>query len=93
MRQEGLEERMYILALDDELYALESLAQELKLVFPNAEIKEETKALEAIEWAKSLSDKGEKLSYAFLDIQMRGLNGMEIARKLKTMHPGVMLQT
>lgn len=91
MRQEGLEERMYILALDDELYALESLAQELKLVFPNAEIKEETKALEAIDWAKSLSDKGEKLSYAFLDIQMRGLNGMEIARKLKTMHPGVIL--
>ena len=82
---------MYILALDDERYALESLAQELELVFPNAEIREETKASLAIAWAKSLADEGEKLSYAFLDIQMRGMNGLEIARRLKVLHPGVIL--
>ena len=82
---------MYILALDDEQYALEALAQELELVFPNAEIREETKASLAIAWATSLAEKGEKLSYAFLDIQMRGLNGLEIARQLKVLHPGVIL--
>ena len=82
---------MYILALDDERYALENIAQELELVFPNARIQEETKASSAILWAKSLAEKGEKLSYAFLDIQMRGSNGLEVARQLKVLHPGVIL--
>lgn len=82
---------MYILALDDEQYALDSIAQELELVFPNAKIQEETKASAAIAWAKSLADKGEKLSYAFLDIQMRGTSGLEVARQLKTLHPKVIL--
>lgn len=82
---------MYILALDDERYALEALAQELELVFPNARIKEETKASVAIAWAKELAEKGEHLSYAFLDIQMRGSNGLEVASQLKVLHPGVTL--
>ena len=82
---------MYILALDDEQYALDSIAQELELVFPNAEIHEETKASAAISWAKELAETGEKLSYAFLDIQMRGVNGLEVARQLKILHPNVIL--
>ena len=83
---------MYILALDDEQYALDSIAQELELVFPNAEIQEETKASAAIAWAKSLASQGENLSYAFLDIQMRGTNGLEVARQLKILHPKVILE-
>lgn len=82
---------MYILALDDEKYALESLAQELELVFPNAEIKEAAKASAAIAWAQSLAEAGESLSYAFLDIQMRGSNGLEVASQLKVLHPKVNL--
>jgi two-component SAPR family response regulator len=82
---------MYILALDDEQYALDSIAQELELVFPNAKIQEETKASAAIAWAKSLADQGESLSYAFLDIQMRGKSGLEVARQLKMAHPKVIL--
>ena len=82
---------MYILALDDEQYVLESLVQELELVFPNAEIKEATKASAAIAWAQSLADEGEQLSYAFLDIQMRGTTGLEVARQLKVLHPKVVL--
>lgn len=82
---------MFILALDDERYALDSIAQELESVFPNAKIQEETKASEAIAWARALAEKGEKLSYAFLDIQMRGVNGLEVARQLKLLHPGVCL--
>ena len=82
---------MYILALDDERYALDSIAQELEQVFPDAEIQEETKASSAIAWAKALAENGKKLSYAFLDIQMRGTNGLEVARQLKILHPGVTL--
>ncbi len=82
---------MYILALDDERYALDSIAQELELVFPDAKVQEETKASSAISWAKSLAENGKKLSYAFLDIQMRGVSGLEVARQLKIMHPGVIL--
>jgi two-component SAPR family response regulator len=82
---------MYILALDDEQYALESLAEQLKLVFPEANIQEETKALSALSWAKNLADSGEELSYAFLDIQMRGMNGIEVATQLKILHPKVKL--
>ena len=82
---------MYILALDDELYALESLSEELNKVFPKADIHEESKASAAISWAKALSERGEKLSYAFLDIQMRGMNGLEVAAQLKKWHPKVRL--
>lgn len=82
---------MYILALDDEQYALESLSDELKKVFPKADIHEEIKASAAIAWAKDLSERGEELSYAFLDIQMRGMNGLEVAAQLKKIHPHVVL--
>ena len=44
-----------------------------------------------LSWAKELSERGEKLSYAFLDIQMRGTDGLQVARQLKRLHPGVML--
>ena len=82
---------MYILALDDELYALESLSEELNKVFPKADIHEESKASAAISWAKALSERGEKLSYAFLDIHMRGMSGLEVAAQLKKWHPKVRL--
>ena len=82
---------MYILALDDERYALDAMAQELEKVFPGATIQEETKASSAIAWAKELAEKGEKLAYAFCDIQMRGTNGIEVARQLKLIHPKVIL--
>ena len=82
---------VHILALDDEQYALESIAQELKLVFPDARIHEETKGSAAIAWAKALAEQGESLSYAFLDIQMRGMNGLEVATQLKILHPKVAL--
>lgn len=82
---------MYILALDDERHALKSIAQQLEQVFPDADIQEETKASSAIAWAKALAENGKNVSYAFLDIQMRGINGLEVARQLKIMHPRVIL--
>lgn len=82
---------MYILALDDEKYVLSLLVQELKKVFPDATIHEETRAASAMVWAEELAAEGKTLSYAFLDIQMRGMNGIEAARRLKTLQPDVML--
>ena len=82
---------MHILALDDEQCALESIAEELAIVFPKASIHEETKASLAIAWAKALAEQGERLSFAFLDIQMRGMSGLEVASQLKILHPDVAL--
>ena len=82
---------MYILAVDDERYALDSIAQELSAVFPGAVIHGESKPSSAIEWAQNLAASGESLSYAFLDIQMWGMTGLELARQLKLCHPGMIL--
>lgn len=80
---------MHILALDDELLALKSIAQELAIVFPQARIQQETKPSSAISWATALAEQGDSLSFAFLDIQMRGMNGLEVARQIKKLHPQV----
>ena len=82
---------MYILAVDDERYALDSIAEELNKIFPNAEIHEESKPSAAVQWAQNLAASGEQLSYAFLDIQMWGMNGLELARQLKLCHPDMIL--
>ena len=82
---------MYVLALDDERYALDSLVDELKLVFPDADILAETRVSSAILLAEELAERGEELSYAFLDVQMRGMNGIEAASRLKALHPHVVL--
>ena len=82
---------MNILVVDDERYAMEATATEVNKVFPTANIREETKASAAIEWASALAQEGKSLTYAFLDIQMRGINGLEMARQLKQLHPDVKL--
>lgn len=82
---------MYILAVDDEQSALNVLSRELRKVFPTGEIHTERSPFAAVEWAKSLSLEGRLLSHAFLDIQMPEMNGLELARQLKTIFPHVNL--
>ena len=82
---------MHILALDDEQYALEALVEQLKIVFPDANIHEETKVSSAISFAENLAERGEALSFAFLDIQMRGMTGIEFAVRLKALYPSIVL--
>lgn len=78
---------MRILAVDDERYALESLTDELKKAFIDAEIYAEKDALEAERCAAETAEAGKVIDYAFLDIQLRGMNGLELAWRIKRIQP------
>ena len=82
---------MMILAVDDERIMLKELTTELHQVFPDAEIQGFQDALQAEQWAAELAREGKKIDYAFLDIQMREMSGLELARRLKMQHPGIIL--
>lgn len=82
---------MYVLAVDDERIMLKELTIELGQVFPNADIQGFQDPMEAEQWASDLAQEGKSLDYAFLDIRMRGMSGIELARRLKKLHPGTVL--
>jgi two-component SAPR family response regulator len=78
---------MNILAIDDEQIMLKELMTELGKVFPNAAIHGFRDPRDAERWATELAEEGKKLDYAFLDIRMREMNGLELARRIKLRHP------
>lgn len=78
---------MYILAADDEPVVLEELLYALRGVFPQAQLRGVTDSAEALQWAESLHREGKTLDYAFLDIRMPGMDGMDLARRIKYFHP------
>ena len=82
---------MIILAVDDERIMLKELTTELGHVFPDSEIQGFQDPLQAEQWATELARDGRKIDYAFLDIQMREMSGLELARRLKLLHPGTIL--
>ena len=82
---------MYVLAVDDERIMLKELTIELGQVFPNVDIQGFQDPMEAEQWASDLAQEGKSLDYAFLDIRMRGMSGIELARRLKKLHPGTVL--
>lgn len=82
---------MIILAVDDERIMLKELTTELAHVFPDSEIQGFQDPLQAEQWATELAQDGRKIDYAFLDIQMREMSGLELARRLKLLHPGTIL--
>lgn len=82
---------MYILAIDDERIMLRELIMELGQVFPDADIQGFQEPREAIQWAADLVRAGKKLDYAFMDIRMPGMSGIELARQLKILHPATAL--
>ena len=75
---------MHILATDDEQSALNVLMGVIKEAVPSANVHGFRNPLEALEFMKDI-----KCDIAFLDIQMREMSGIVLARKLKEIYPKV----
>lgn len=69
---------MNIIAVDDEKLALDVLVDTINEVVPSAKIFGFRQPLEAISFAEN-----ESCDIAFLDIKMRGMTGLELAKRLK----------
>lgn len=81
-REKAERQKMIIYAIDDESNALEYITRKIKAAEPNAEIRGFNNAAEAIEAAKR-----EPFDVAFMDIQMPGITGIELAKKFKKINP------
>lgn len=75
---------MVIIAADDEKLALECLTDTLKKAVPDGEIHSFRNPEETLAFAKEHS-----CDIAFLDIEMRGTNGIELAKRMKLINPKV----
>lgn len=73
---------MKILCVDDEPLALEMLTEAIQEAKPDAQLKAFRKQSELLEEAQENG-----CDIAFLDIHMRGMNGVELAKKLKDSNP------
>lgn len=75
---------MIVLAVDDERPALEVLKQELAKVNPAFQVCAFRDPAQALEFAED-----NLIDIAFLDVQMFGMSGIELARKLKLRQPKI----
>ena len=75
---------MKVLLVDDEQLQLLRLENACKKVMPDAELFSYTNPLKAAE-ENATND----IDLAFLDIEMPGINGIQLAKKLKKNHPSV----
>ena len=75
---------MLFLAVDDEKLQLNKLVDALKEADPNSEILSFNNPLVALEAVKNV-----KLDVAFLDIEMGGINGVELGKRLKALNPSI----
>lgn len=73
---------MRILAVDDERLMLSALENAIKEAVPDAELYSFRKGREALDFAKE-----NLIDVAFLDIRMRGMDGLELARELLALYP------
>lgn len=77
---------MKLLAADNEQPALNILARAIREAVPDAELRCFTMASEVV---RELSEKGYCPDAAFVDIEMPGMTGLELAKLLKQICPGV----
>ena len=75
---------MKILLVDDEKLQLLRLEETVKKVLPEAELLSYSNPLKAFE-----ENEKEQIDIAFLDIEMPGLNGIALAKKLKGVNPKI----
>jgi len=72
---------MNVIAVDDEQFALKSIERTLKKALPNANLSCFNNPMDSIEYAKS-----NRVDVAFLDIEMGGMNGLQLAKALKDVY-------
>jgi len=76
-----------ILVVDDERMALESLKRTVENAFADATVVGFTKPSEALEHTRLLKESGKShVDLAFLDIEMGGMNGLQLAKGLKDIY-------
>lgn len=78
---------MRIIAVDDEKLALEGLMSEIALVVPEADINGFRNGQDALKYCEGQK----KIDVAFLDIEMRGMSGLSLGRKLVSMYEKINL--
>lgn len=75
---------MTIIAVDDEKLALKYLVRTINQAQPDCEIQSFTDPAKALEYLKHNS-----AELAFLDVEMYEMNGLELARQCKKLHPTI----
>ena len=75
---------MIVIAVDDERFALENLVEAIEGASPTAQIHRFRYPDEALNFAKE-----NRVDVAFLDVEMIGMNGVELADRLKLYHPDI----
>mgnify|MGYP003157653147 CR=1 FL=1 len=76
---------MTILAIDDEPVMLVHLETELRKVFPKADIVTFDECDEVLAFLETPQSRS--LHYAFMDIKLRGMLGIELAKRIKDQCP------
>lgn len=76
---------MTILAIDDEPVMLAHLETELRKVFPKADIVTFDECDEVLAFLETPQCRS--LHYAFMDIKLRGMLGIELAKRIKDQCP------
>ena len=75
---------MIVIAVDDERFALENLAESIEKASPEAQIHRFRYPEDALDFAKE-----NHVDVAFLDVEMISMNGVELAERLKLYHPDI----
>ena len=73
---------MHIIAVDDEPLALGLLVRSIRNACPTAQISEFQSGHKALQFVES-----NRCDVAFLDIHMRGMDGLTLAKKIKELNP------
>ena len=79
---DGMEDAMVIIAVDDERLAIESIIKSIRSVAPEAEVHGFLSGASIIEFLES-----HHADVVFLDIEMRDMNGMDLASRIRRRSP------
>ena len=75
---------MIVIAVDDERFALENLVESIERASSDAQIHRFRYPEDALDFARE-----NHVDVAFLDVEMVGMNGVELAERLKLYHPDI----